>query len=963
MFGGFLSAFLIFTIDQLKPDSTDISKDILLHISLQLSNSSVPPFVEPEFSVSSSVAVVNTLLFTSLALVLVDAFLAMLIKGWLREFDRSRRSSNDPEERARIREIRLQGLERWRLAGLVALLPLLIQSSLILFGVALVIILFNLHPPTAYSFFAGLSFAIYFYFTTIAVSALDPSSPFTSPVSRSLHILIRHFLLRQRAFVRPSDDAEANWHKVKGIETHLAISERLYAATSKAVENLPVFIELLDQWVHTPSLRPHSMSTWHQILPLVQPYLSNASLGKVFGLRSAARLFLCFGSEVFSSGQQVVIAALEKHVGNTGESSSIEQLYIHLLNHQEPDWSLACALVPRLEADNGTVIELRWIINWITYRFLEKSQGFPDECDLSWVSSMRDIIPFLRNTAIFIIQNKMVNDDHGLFNSLLLVTQSIADGSHLSMKGERSQISPWGIHGGMFISIGDFFVLPESQWDFIGGLYTALSTSAPGFKHDFTVLIILIMIAPLSAVEYSDIYARNNYDRFINPERDLPALMDGLWETWKAYAVDFHLLTGIAAWLLKRPSGSCYKPAPDVQRSFQDLLDAYDSHTSGTISLMTSNALLFIEAALLFSLETAKPADEGSKWEPQTLKLKNPWLVMHIDNVLRRDWRIPESAMECAVGDLSMPDLHGLHNVGDPRNLLNLLDPHDHLDLLDRLRLLDLFDRLDHLDWHDLRDLRDLLERLDYRNRLDLLDRIEPPQSSTVLEMIAGRRFDLFNAKVLRPDPLALSLFLSPRNKVIFNDSRRLILEFFRSTPSAPSPVLSDATELEAVDLETARKLCVDFFCSNAVGDLLKWRLLASVLFPEWETLSAQWKDLLAAEVMKVKYRVENGDRHRVDWMARVTPLLEGELDLDEFGLPEDDRQCGSLTSKHLHIVATVVEHLGVEGLEYQIVRELEELLWQYSAILRDERALDRIQIVINQVPDALESLGILFSH
>ena len=103
--------FLIYTIPQLQPNSADISKDILLHISLQLSNSSVPPFVEPQFFVSPNVIAVNSLLFAGLALVLVDAYLAMVSRSWLRDFDRSWRSSNVPEEHARKREMRIQAME------------------------------------------------------------------------------------------------------------------------------------------------------------------------------------------------------------------------------------------------------------------------------------------------------------------------------------------------------------------------------------------------------------------------------------------------------------------------------------------------------------------------------------------------------------------------------------------------------------------------------------------------------------------------------------------------------------------------------------------------------------------------------------------------------------------------------------------------------------------------------------
>jgi hypothetical protein len=343
LFAAFLSAFLLFTITQLQPNSTDISKDILLHISLQLSNSSVLPYVEQQFIVPWDVTTVNILLFTSLALVLIDAYLAMLTKSWLRDFDRSWRSSNVPEERARTREMRFQGMERWKLAEVVTLLPLLIQASLVLFQAALLILLFNLHRPTAYSTLVIFSAGVCFYLFTTVVSTFDTNAPFTSPLSRALQALLRQFRslwvpstilshLRWHPNVddahtertvddEHTDDAMVTLHPVEGAEIHCAISTRLYTATSKAVENFPVFTELFDQWVHAPSLRPRSVSDWHEILPLVQPYLLSASLSNNFEPLPVARLFLCSDSKEFSRGEkpsshlwQGILGTLENHL-------------------------------------------------------------------------------------------------------------------------------------------------------------------------------------------------------------------------------------------------------------------------------------------------------------------------------------------------------------------------------------------------------------------------------------------------------------------------------------------------------------------------------------------------------------------------------------------------------------------------------------------------------------------------
>jgi hypothetical protein len=912
LFAAFLAAFLIYTIAQLQPNSADISKDILLHISLQLNNSSVPAFVEPEFSVPPYMAAVNVLLFGSLALVLIDAYLAILTKTWLREFDRSWRSVNVPDERAKAREMRLQGLEQWRLAEVVALLPLLIQVALVLFCAALLIMLFNLHYPTAclasVIFAAGLCFDL----STTVVSVFDPNSPFTSPTSRALQALIRQSRLREASSAilsclkwRPGatkrmrmDDERVNRYRTEGTEPYFAISNRLYAATSKGVDNLPVLMALFDQWLHMPSLSPPSVL---ELCHVLRPCLSNVSLCEEFGLRSVARLFLCFNvSKEFHKTRQTVIDALEKHVGETEELPSIEQLYIHLLDQPQPDWPLACKVVANLKSDRDTIIELRWILNWITFRFLVASQEFPNEHNGSWIPS---ILPFLQSTTVYIIQNRLADDDLGLFNSILVITQSIAarfkemDESNLSAKLRESQTS---IGEGQFVSIDGALVPPKSQWEFIGDLYAARPTSGDRPNGDFTLLVIFLMIRTLSMVKFS---AKTTYNRFISPEKDLPVLMDALWEIWKTRGVDHQLLVEIAAGLLQ-PSNS-FVLSSDAQQSFQDLLLAYDTYTSGTIPSMTPSALSFIGEALSFSHEAAKSA-----WEPRTSWIKSPWLLLHIYNIIRRDWRIAE--------DEEKEEVWGHH------------DRHDSLDSLDRH---DLSDWVRMHEWRNSSGRLDLVSSHrrswsnwpDLRNQLDL-------QCSSVLEMIAKPRLDLYNTNVLHPDPVALSLFLSQRNEDIFNDSRRLTLEFFRSPPSAFS-----------IPPHRAHVLCSDFFDSRVIGDLTKWRLLASVVFPEWETLSTQWKDLLAAEVMKVEWVGSS----RVDWMARVTPLLEGEFNLYEFGLANDDPTHGPLTPTHLRMVATVVEYWGVGRLRLtDTERELERFLDEHSNILSDEEALRRIRTV-----------------
>jgi len=183
LFAAFLSAFLLF---QLQPNSTDVTMDVLIHISQQLNNSTTPAFVPTPFQVSSNAPAVNMLFFLSLTLFLIDAFLTMLVKGWLHEFDHGWRKYTVAHLRAQEHKRQLQEIERWKLHELVSLLPNLIQGSLLLFCIGLLLLIFPLHLPSAIFCSFAFIIVISFYGFITYISTVNDYAPFSSPVSRLL---------------------------------------------------------------------------------------------------------------------------------------------------------------------------------------------------------------------------------------------------------------------------------------------------------------------------------------------------------------------------------------------------------------------------------------------------------------------------------------------------------------------------------------------------------------------------------------------------------------------------------------------------------------------------------------------------------------------------------------------------------------------------------------------------------
>jgi len=186
LFAGFLSAFLIELLSRLEQDPLDIIQDVLIYQTQMMRNSSLGPYVPADFSPPEHIVVVNALFYASLGFMVLAAFIAMLIKSWVREFDRGLRAMSIPEQRAKTREFRYLGMERWKLPEMVETLPLLIQISLLLFSIGLVIFLFHISKPSFGITTTISGVGIFFYVMTTSISVVVSSSPFHSPLSRRL---------------------------------------------------------------------------------------------------------------------------------------------------------------------------------------------------------------------------------------------------------------------------------------------------------------------------------------------------------------------------------------------------------------------------------------------------------------------------------------------------------------------------------------------------------------------------------------------------------------------------------------------------------------------------------------------------------------------------------------------------------------------------------------------------------
>jgi hypothetical protein len=222
LFAAFLAAFLIETLGRLEENPTATLLDVMVYQTQMMRNETLPPYRRVPFTPSRQIVAVNVLLFASLALILVVAFISMLVKGWIREFDRGLAAIENPRHRALLREYRYLGLEQWKLLEMIHLLPTLIYLSLFLFFCGLSLFLLDIKATCGSVIAAIFALGVLFYIATAVIATLDDSAPFRSPLSRALS---HHFRRLHSALHRDS----TLWQRYLAISANTAYSSTIRA--------------------------------------------------------------------------------------------------------------------------------------------------------------------------------------------------------------------------------------------------------------------------------------------------------------------------------------------------------------------------------------------------------------------------------------------------------------------------------------------------------------------------------------------------------------------------------------------------------------------------------------------------------------------------------------------------------------------------------------------------------------
>ena len=196
MFSIVTSAFIIDIGSQLLSDPNEETAALLRVLVYKFDNTSfggevpsLPQWTGPPDAIVQAQAI----LYASLAISLVSAFLAMLGKQWLSRY-KSIDKRGPAIERSHDRQRKLDGVIVWFFDYVMALLPLLLQAGLLLLGSALTRYLWEVNIIVASVILGITSTGVLFYLFIVIAGTISKSCPYQTPFAHLFRYIIRYGL-------------------------------------------------------------------------------------------------------------------------------------------------------------------------------------------------------------------------------------------------------------------------------------------------------------------------------------------------------------------------------------------------------------------------------------------------------------------------------------------------------------------------------------------------------------------------------------------------------------------------------------------------------------------------------------------------------------------------------------------------------------------------------------------------
>ena len=196
---------MIDVYSKLQPDPNDQSVALLRAILFTLNNSAIPdesPVVPPAQQVPpSEIVVVTGLLYASLLISLLAAFVAMLGKQWLNRY--RQHAGGSMIERCGDRQRKYDGIQKWPFRFFIESLPLMLQAALLLLACGLCRYMASINTSVAYTLVALTALGVLFYIVIVIAGTSSYECPFQTPASSLLRGMWMEIGPRLIPIIRP----------------------------------------------------------------------------------------------------------------------------------------------------------------------------------------------------------------------------------------------------------------------------------------------------------------------------------------------------------------------------------------------------------------------------------------------------------------------------------------------------------------------------------------------------------------------------------------------------------------------------------------------------------------------------------------------------------------------------------------------------------------------------------------
>lgn len=212
-FAGLFSAVNSTFIVGMQPNPGETTNALLLQL-IQIA--AAPNVVHDISNLSSSTGYpsstvwMQALAYASLAFSVLAAFGAVMGKQWLNAY-KAARGQGSLEERCMQRQKNLDGLERFHLQTVLQTFLVLLQISLLLFGLSICANVWIQQKTISSVIICTMAFGIFFYASTILLSRSYPDSPFQTPGSELVGAIYKKSLAVCEHFLPYRWDISNTW--------------------------------------------------------------------------------------------------------------------------------------------------------------------------------------------------------------------------------------------------------------------------------------------------------------------------------------------------------------------------------------------------------------------------------------------------------------------------------------------------------------------------------------------------------------------------------------------------------------------------------------------------------------------------------------------------------------------------------------------------------------------------------